>query len=204
SRLPREHGVPAPPEVNAGTLAYIAPEQTRRMNSSVDSRSDLYALGVTFYKMLTGTLPFIAADPMERVHSHIARQPVPPAGLLADIPEPLSAIVTKLLAKIAEDRCETAVAVASDLRRCLVEFETSGHITPFPLGMQDASRRLLITEKLYRRECEVEASWTAIDRVIKALQAVSVDIIRESWIKPFMVIAVEHARTSRGLLVLPR
>jgi signal transduction histidine kinase len=204
SRLPREHGVPAPPEVNAGTLAYIAPEQTRRMNSSVDSRSDLYALGVTFYKMLTGTLPFIAADPMERVHSHIARQPVPPAELLADIPEPLSAIVTKLLAKIAEDRYQTAVAVASDLRRCLVEFETSGHIAPFPLGMQDASRRLLITEKLYGRECEVEASLASIDTVIKALQAVSSEINLESLIKTFMVIAVEHAGAGRGLLVLPR
>ena len=78
SRLPREHQVPAPPEFIAGTLAYMAPEQTGRMNRSVDSRSDLYALGVTFYEMLTGMLPFTAADPMEWVHCHIARQPVPP------------------------------------------------------------------------------------------------------------------------------
>src|SRR5713226_2519579 len=78
SRLPREHRVPEPPEVIAGTLAYMAPEQTGRMNRSVDSRSDLYALGVTFYEMLTGALPFTASDPMEWIHCHIARQPVPP------------------------------------------------------------------------------------------------------------------------------
>ena len=78
SRLSRERQAPEPPEVIAGTLAYMAPEQTGRMNRSIDSRSDLYALGVTFYQMLTGALPFAAADPMEWVHCHIARQPVPP------------------------------------------------------------------------------------------------------------------------------
>src|SRR6202171_4120540 len=86
SRLPREHQAPAPPEVIAGTLAYMAPEQTGRMNRSVDSRSDLYALGVTFYEMLTGTLPFTAVDPMEWVHCHIARQPMPPSEAVADVP----------------------------------------------------------------------------------------------------------------------
>src|SRR6202012_4394129 len=104
SRLPREHQPPAPPEVIAGTLAYMAPEQTGRVNRSVDSRSDLYALGVPFYEMLTGQLPFTAADPMEWVHSHVARQPVPPNEQIAGLPEPLSAIVTKLLAKTAEER----------------------------------------------------------------------------------------------------
>jgi serine/threonine protein kinase len=98
SRLPREHQIPAPPAVIAGTLAYMAPEQTGRMNRSVDSRSDLYALGVTFYEMLTGQLPFTAADPMEWVHCHIARQPVPPNERITAIPAPLSAIVMRLLA----------------------------------------------------------------------------------------------------------
>jgi serine/threonine protein kinase len=86
SRLSREHQAPAPPEVIAGTLAYMAPEQTGRMNRSVDSRSDLYSLGVTFYEMLTGQLPFIAGDPMEWVHCHIARQPVPPNERIAGVP----------------------------------------------------------------------------------------------------------------------
>src|SRR6202171_2983744 len=88
SRLPREHQALTPPEVIAGTLAYMAPEQTGRMNRSVDSRSDLYALGVTFYEMLTGQLPFTAADPMEWVHCHIARQPVPPHEQVAGVPGP--------------------------------------------------------------------------------------------------------------------
>ena len=86
SRLPRERQAPAPPEVIAGTLAYMAPEQTGRMNRSIDARSDLYSLGVTFYEMLTGTLPFTAADPMEWVHCHIARQPAPPDERVAGIP----------------------------------------------------------------------------------------------------------------------
>ena len=111
SRLPRERQAPAPPETIAGTLAYMAPEQTGRMNRSVDSRSDLYALGVTFYQMLTGALPFTAADPMEWVHCHIARQPVPPRERVDDGPGAVSAIVMKLLAKTAEERYQTAAGL---------------------------------------------------------------------------------------------
>ena len=122
------------------------------MNRSIDSRSDLYSLGVTFYEMLTGTLPFTAADPMEWVHCHIARQPAPPDERVAGIPAPLSAIVMKLLAKTAEDRYQTAAGVEADLRRCLAEWEAHGRIDPFPLGAHDASDRLLIPEKLYGRE----------------------------------------------------
>ena len=134
SRLPRERQAPEPPEVIAGTLAYMAPEQTGRMNRSIDSRSDLYALGVTFYEMLTGELPFTAADPMEWVHCHIARQPTPPGERVAGIPGPLSAIVMKLLAKTAEDRYQTAAGLAVDLRKCLAEWEAHRRIEPFPLG----------------------------------------------------------------------
>src|SRR5712672_3304044 len=165
SRLPREHQAPAPPEVIAGTLAYMAPEQTGRMNRSVDSRSDLYALGVTFYEMLTGTLPFTAADPMEWVHCHIARQPVPPNERVAGVPGPLSAIVMKLLAKTAEERYQTAAGAEADLRRGLAEWESHGRIDPFSLGAYDTSDRLLIPEKLYGREREIEALIALLDRV---------------------------------------
>jgi len=166
SRLPREHQAPAPPEVIAGTLAYMAPEQTGRMNRSVDSRSDLYALGATFYEMLTGTLPFTAADPMEWVHCHIARQMVPPNERGAGIPGPLSAIVMKLLAKTAEERYQTAAGIEADLRRCLTEWEATGRIGPFQLGAHDASDRLLIPEKLYGREREIDTLLASFDRVV--------------------------------------
>ena len=119
SRLPRERQAPAPPEMIAGTLAYMSPEQTGRMNRSMDTRSDLYSLGVTLYQMLTGVLPFAAADPLEWVHCHIARQPVAPADRRA-LPEQLSAIIMKLLAKNAEERYQTAAGLEADLRRCLI------------------------------------------------------------------------------------
>jgi PAS domain S-box-containing protein len=125
SRLLRERQSPEPPEFVAGTLPYMAPEQTGRMNRSIDSRSDLYSLGITLYEMLTGILPFTASDPMEWVHCHIARQPIPPAERLKNVPAALSAIIMKLLAKTAEERYQTAAGVESDLRRCLAEWERS-------------------------------------------------------------------------------
>ena len=144
----------------------MAPEQTGRMNRSVNSRSDLYACGVTLYEMLTGVLPFSAADPMEWIHCHIARQPVPPSERLNGVPAPLSAIVMKLLAKSAEDRYQTAAGLEADLRQCLAEWEAHGRIEPFPLGTQDASDRLLIPERLYGREREIDALLAAFDRVV--------------------------------------
>ena len=134
SRLPRERQSPDPPEFIAGTLAYMAPEQTGRMNRSIDSRSDLYSLGVTLYQMLTGSLPFTASDPMEWVHCHIARKPVPPSERLENVPPAVSAIIMKLLAKTAEERYQTAAGVESDLRRCLAEWETQAALTNFRLA----------------------------------------------------------------------
>jgi PAS domain S-box-containing protein len=165
SRLPRERQSPEPPEFIAGTLPYMAPEQTGRMNRSIDSRSDLYAVGVMLYEMLTGSLPFIASDPMDWVHCHIARQPVPPGEQLKDIPGMLSAIIMKLLAKTAEERYQTAVGLERDLRRCLDEWERQHHIGEFSLGEQDIPDRLLIPEKLYGREREIEVLLAAFDRV---------------------------------------
>jgi PAS domain S-box-containing protein len=166
ARLPRERQSPEPPELIAGTLAYMAPEQTGRMNRSIDSRSDLYSLGVTLYEMLTGALPFMASDPMEWVHCHIARQPVPPVERLKEVPAPVSAIVSKLLAKTAEERYQTAAGLEHDLRRCLAAWETQRRIDAFPLGQQDTSDRLLIPEKLYGREREIETLLAAFNRVV--------------------------------------
>ena len=166
SRLARERQVPELPETIAGTLAYMAPEQTGRMNRSVDARSDLYALGVTFYQMLTGELPFTASDPMELVHCHIARQPAPPAERAPSVPPAISAIAMKLLAKMAEDRYQTAAGVAADLRRCLEAHEAGGAIEVFPLGGHDVPDVLRIPEKLYGREAEVGALVTAFEGVV--------------------------------------
>jgi len=143
----------------------MAPEQTGRMNRSIDTRSDLYSLGVTLYQTLTGRLPFAAADATEWVHCHIARQPTPPSDHAA-VPEPLSTLIMKLLAKNAEERYQTAAGLEADLRRCLAEWQSHGCIDPFPLGTHDIPDRLLIPEKLYGREREVNALLVAFDRVV--------------------------------------
>jgi predicted ATPase/C4-dicarboxylate-specific signal transduction histidine kinase len=189
SRLPRERQAAEPPETIAGTLAYMAPEQTGRMNRSIDSRSDLYSLGVTFYQMFTGSLPFTASDPMEWVHCHIARLAVPPKERWSNLPAAVSAIVMKLLAKTAEERYQTAAGVESDLRRCLVEWERGSdsarsgqigsgpdratsdtsapyQIQEFPLGEHDTPDRLLIPEKLYGRASEIDRLLASFSRIV--------------------------------------
>lgn len=167
SRLPRERQAPGRPEIIAGTMAYMAPEQTGRMNRSIDSRSDLYALGVTFYQMLTGTLPFNASDPMEWIHCHLARQPLAPDERLIEIPGPVSAIVMKLLAKPAGERYQTATGLESDLRKCQNEWGAQHRVDDFTLGEHDAPDRLIIPEKLYGRRQEAEILLAAYDRVVK-------------------------------------
>jgi hypothetical protein len=167
SRLPRERQSAEPPEFIAGTLAYMAPEQTGRMNRSIDSRSDLYALGVTLYEMLTASLPFTASDPMEWVHSQIAKQPSPPAERRQGVPRSVSEIITKLLAKTAEERYQTAAGLESDLRRCLAEWNSERHIREFPLGEHDTPDRLLIPEKLYGRQRELGTLLGSFERVLK-------------------------------------
>jgi len=166
SRLPRERQSPDPPEFITGTLAYMAPEQTGRVNRSIDSRSDLYSLGVTLYEMLTGSLPFAASDPMEWVHCHIARQPPVPSERLRSVPASVSAITMKLLSKTAEERYQTASGVESDLRHCLSQWESQGCINEFTLGAHDIPDRLMIPEKLYGRDLEVETLLAAFDRIV--------------------------------------
>jgi PAS domain S-box-containing protein len=166
SRLSRERQAAEPPETLAGTLAFMAPEQTGRMNRSIDSRSDLYALGVTFYQMLTGSLPFTAADPMDWVHCHVARSPLAPADRSKEVPGVVSAIIMKLLAKTPEDRYQTAAGLESDLRRCRAEWEAQRRIDDFPLGQSDTPDQLLIPEKLYGRGHEVETLLTSFDRIV--------------------------------------
>ncbi|WP_177307322.1 ATP-binding response regulator [Pseudoduganella namucuonensis] len=165
---PRERQPLARPEDVAGTLAYMAPEQTGRMNRSIDARSDLYGLGVTFYRMLAGELPFTATDPMELFHCHLARQAAPPAERVPGLPAALSDIVMKLLSKAAEERYQTAAGLEADLRHCLLQWQARERIEPFALGAHDASAQLLIPEKLYGREGQTGALVAAFERVATA------------------------------------
>ena len=165
SRYARERQSPGPPEVIEGTLAYMAPEQTGRMNRSMDSRSDLYALGVLFYEMLSGTLPFIAVDPLEWIHCHVARQATPLSDRQPAVPATLAAIVMKLLEKMGEDRYQTATGLRADLLRCRQEWEHGARITDFRLGAEDVSGRLMVPEKVYGRSNEATMLLDAFDRV---------------------------------------
>ncbi|MFE1747932.1 ATP-binding protein [Coleofasciculus sp. H7-2] len=165
SRLERENQTLGNPTLLEGTLAYMSPEQTGRMNRSLDYRTDFYSLGVTFYEMLTGELPFNATEPLELVHSHIAKMPLPPHQLDSEIPEAISNIVMKLLAKNAEDRYQSADGLKFDLEICLMKLQTTGTISDFIPGSADKAGQLLIPQKIYGREVEVATLLTTFERV---------------------------------------
>lgn len=165
TRLPRERQAPAPPDFIAGTFAYMAPEQTGRMNRSIDTRSDLYSLGITLYQMATGELPFVAGDAMEWIHCHVARTPTPAHIRNGEIPLPFCDIVMKLLSKEAEDRYRSATGLRADLERCFRESAARGEVSQFALGADDAPQKLLFREKLYGREREFGQLVAAFDRV---------------------------------------
>ncbi|MBC1218697.1 AAA family ATPase, partial [Nostoc sp. UCD120] len=164
SLLPRETQTIINPNLLEGTLAYLSPEQTGRMNRGVDYRSDFYSLGVSFYELLTGELPFQSDDPMELVHCHIAKMPT----LLSnreDIPQVFSNIVMKLMAKNAENRYQSALGLKHDLEECLYQIQETGTITYFEIAKRDICDRFIIPEKLYGRETEVEKLLKAFERV---------------------------------------
>src|SRR5215510_13076218 len=163
--LPHENPTLRTLRVGEGTLAYMSPEQTGRMNRSMDYRTDLYSLGVSFYELLTGQLPFPTADALALMHAHIAKQPPPPHELSSDIPRSLSTIVMKLMAKNAEDRYQSAYGLKADLEECLQQWQAAGRIDPFPLSQHDVAERFLIPQKLYGREAEIDTLLTAFERV---------------------------------------
>ncbi|MEG4010125.1 AAA family ATPase [Microcoleus sp. Pol11C1] len=165
SLLPRETQEIKNPNVLEGTLAYLSPEQTGRMNRGIDYRSDFYSLGVTFYELLTGSLPFVSEDAMELVHCHLAKQAIPLHQLYPEIPLVLSEIVSKLMAKNAENRYQSALGLKYDLEKCLTQVQETGQIESFELGDGDISGRFTIPEKLYGREKEVTELLAAFERV---------------------------------------
>jgi predicted ATPase/signal transduction histidine kinase len=165
SLLPRETQTLISTNKLEGTLAYISPEQTGRMNRLIDYRSDFYALGVTFYELLTGKLPFTSNDPMELVHCHIAKRPPLVHEINPQIPSVISEIIRKLMAKNAEDRYQSALGLKHDLETCLYELKDTGVIHRFPIAQQDICDRFIIPDKLYGREIEIQTLLQAFERV---------------------------------------
>jgi len=164
SRLSQEEQEVRNPEALHGTLEYMSPEQTGRMNRVVDYRSDYYSLGVTLYEMLTGSVPFAVSDPMELVHCHLARMPVPPHERRPEVPPALSRIVMKLLAKTAEDRYQSARGLQRDLEEIRTRL-AQGRLEDFEPGRHDVSPIFQVPQKLYGREAEVRLLMEAFDRV---------------------------------------
>jgi PAS domain S-box-containing protein len=165
SLLPRETQSITNPNVLEGTLAYISPEQTGRMNRAIDYRSDFYALGITFFELLTGQLPFISDDPMELIHLHLAKQPPNISDINSKIPHVIAKIIHKLMAKNAEDRYQSAVGLKVDLEKCLLQLQEKGKIEDFEIARTDICDRVIIPEKLYGRENEVKELLATFERV---------------------------------------
>ena len=167
SLLPKETQELQSPNALEGTLAYMAPEQTGRMNKGIDYRADFYALGVTLYELLTSQLPFPSDDPMELVHCHIAKTPPAVHDVNVQVPAALSVIVAKLMAKNADARYQSALGLKHDLQDFWSQWKASGRIEPFELGQRDVSDRFLVPEKLYGRETEVKTLLDAFERVAR-------------------------------------
>ncbi|OYD89590.1 histidine kinase [Nostoc sp. 'Peltigera membranacea cyanobiont' 213] len=166
SLLPRETQTLINPNGLEGTLAYISPEQTGRMNRGIDYRTDFYSLGVTFYELLAGKLPFESKDPMELVHCHIAKNPPHLSEIKGrEIPQVLCDIVMKLMAKNAESRYQSALGLKFDLEKCLDRLQVDGEIQSFEIGQRDVCDRFIIPDQLYGRETEVSTLLQAFERV---------------------------------------
>ena len=165
SRLSHENQTFSHPHLLEGTLAYMSPEQTGRLNRSIDYRTDFYSLGVTFYEMLTGSLPFSQADPLELVHAHVAREPLPPSALNSAVPDVVADIVLRMMAKTADARYKSAHGLKADLDKCLRQLTQNGEIERFNTGANDFTDRLCIEEDLYGREKELAELQTVFSRV---------------------------------------
>ncbi|MDJ0597268.1 MAG: AAA family ATPase [Crocosphaera sp.] len=171
TQLALKHTQDLNPNLIEGTLAYMSPEQTGRMNRKIDYHTDFYSLGVTFYEMLTQQLPFITEEPLELVHFHIAKEPIDPHDINSNIPGVISDIVMKLLAKTPEERYQSARGIKTDLEKCLNQFKAKNEIKRFSLGKYDVSDKFQIPQKLYGREAEIETLINTFETVTKGHNA---------------------------------
>ena len=178
TRLGSEHTVYNSPNALEGTLAYISPEQTGRMNRSMDYRTDFYSLGVTLYELFTRQLPFTGGDAMELIHCHLAKQAVSPDEFNPKIPRMVSAIIMKLMAKTAEERYQSVWGIKADLETCLHQLQTYECIIDFDLGKEDISNKFHIPEKLYGREQENSTLLTAFERVVNATSKTEMILVK--------------------------
>jgi len=165
SLLPREIQQPINPGSLEGTLAYMSPEQTGRINRAIDHRSDFYSLGVIFFEMLAGRLPFEAVEPIAMVHCHLAVQPPSVREFNAGVPEAIALIIDRLLAKTPEERYQSASGLSHDLQECLKQIRSSGHVRDFQIGSTDLSERFRLPQTLYGRTDEIQDLLDAFARV---------------------------------------
>ncbi|MGG6282666.1 trifunctional serine/threonine-protein kinase/ATP-binding protein/sensor histidine kinase [Leptolyngbya sp. AN03gr2] len=201
SLLPRETQTLTNPSILEGTIAYLSPEQTGRMNRGIDYRTDFYSLGVTFYELLAGQLPFQSDDPMELVYAHIAKQPILVNQINPTIPSVLAAIVTKLMAKNAEDRYQSARGLKHDLELCQREWKQTGDISEFEIAQQDYCDRWVMPQKLYGREQAIETLIAAYDRItqgaseimlVSGVSGMGKTAVIQEVQKPLVKSATEH------------
>ncbi|MGB3297839.1 MAG: serine/threonine-protein kinase PknK, partial [Phormidesmis sp.] len=182
-----------------GTLSYLAPEQTGRMNRGIDYRADFYALGVTLYELLTGELPFPLSDPLALVHAHIAREPVAPHEVKSSIPPMVSAIALKLMAKNAEDRYQSAAGLKVDLEKCLHALKETGRVAEFDLAQQDVCDRFFIPEKLYGRQAEVKTLLDAFNRVATPQEFLPEALTKDNLASPYSPAEIVLIAGSSGI-----
>ena len=164
SSIPRTRQLAIPPGLLEGTIAYISPEQTGRMNRDVDYRTDLYSVGATLYHLITGRVPFAGKDLIAVIHGHIARDPEPPHQLRPDLPRPVSDVILKLMCKASEDRYQSAAGAAADLRRCRDSLRETGTIESFELARKDHTPIFSVSGQIYGRNAQLASLLAAFDR----------------------------------------
>lgn len=167
AEIQKESKKPIYPESFEGNLSYISPEQTGRMNRSIDFRSDYYSFGIMLYELFTEQLPYKSSDALELIHNHIAKQPPFPHQINLDLPITISQIIMRLIAKNAEDRYQSIIGLMSDLEECYKQLDSGGFISPFQIGMNDKMDAFVIPEKIYGRDSDIKSLFNEFEQTMQ-------------------------------------